>query len=233
MGLIQDYLTYIDECIRQNFGELRNLHMLELGNQQILEEEEDVSERTGKEYYSSRGVHHMSIDLNGRDGALSFDLSKEIHNDFHSKFDVVTNAGTSEHIEPKSAQYQCFKNIHDCLKKGGIAIHIVPDVEELIQVGAWENHCKNYYSRQFVKMLAETNGYYVISITRINALLCFCLKKEFDNAFMSDKRRFLRLIERRKGGTIYQGINDRGINIFHTVFLRAMAILMKRIYDNK
>ena len=215
MGLKQSYLEYINTCINDTLGEMRGKRMLELGNQRIIGN--FISQETGKEYFKTRGVEHTSVDLNGLDGALPLDLTKpEQFVEWHGYFDIITNSGTTEHVEPKNAQYECFSIIHDCLKFGGIAIHLLPDIDELKDKRCWEGHCFNYYSHAFLKMLAEKNNYKLASFKIIDGLICFCLQKKEDILFMEDRREFLRYITRRSKGIIYPGINKRGIIGFFT-----------------
>lgn len=207
MGLSSDLLSYIDRGVEQTLGSLRGRRLLELGNQRIIDPE--IRERTGKEYYERRGVQHTSFDLNGRDGAIRVDLSRRSTNPrWHHGFDVVTNPGTTEHVEPYEAQYECFWNIHDWLEPGGICIHIVPDVHQLDAHGAWAGHCGNYYSREFFEMLAESNGYALANPQIIRGMICVCLRKERDVPFMDDRHKLLSQIARRGGGKVYKGIND-------------------------
>jgi hypothetical protein len=207
MGLIQEYINFIDECILMTLGSLSGKRMLELGNQRL--QDARFSEKTGKEYFTNRGVHHISVDLNGEDEAIPLDLTKpEQFLRWKDYFDIITNAGTSEHVEPKQAQYNCFLIVHNCLSIGGIAIHIVPDKKELIEKGCWKEHCNNYYSTDFFHMLATNNNYKLTKIDIINGLVCACLQKTQASVFMENRDEFLRNIHREEGGTVYPGIND-------------------------
>lgn len=209
MGLRLEYLEFIEECAKTAGVDFRDKKMLELGNQKLSRSARRFRKRTGKEYYTRRGVTHVSIDLNGKDGALRLDLSQIIDRpEWLNYFDIITNAGTSEHVEPYEAQYNCFKNLHDWLRVGGIAIHIVPCVEELESNGRWRNHCNNYYSRPFFEELAVQNSYTIVASERINHLGCVCFSKDRDVPFMADVDGFLKNITRREGGKVYPGIND-------------------------
>ena len=213
MGLKQVYLEYINECINGTLGDIRGKRMLELGNQEIMEN--SIPQKTGKEYFMDRGVEHISVDLNGLDGALPLDLAKPGQfAEWHDHFDIITNSGTTEHVEPKSAQYECFSVIHDCLKVGGIAVHLIPDIDTLKDMGCWEGHCFNYYSHAFFKMLAEKNNYKLVSLKIIDGAICSCLQKREDIPFMENRKEFLRYITRRSKGMIYRGINDGRIARF-------------------
>ena len=51
------------------------------------------------------GVQHTSFDLNAKHGALPVDLAQPIGDPrWLGVFDIVTNSGTSEHVEPLEAQ---------------------------------------------------------------------------------------------------------------------------------
>ena len=207
MGLQPSYLDYIQECVNAALGDLGGERLLELGDQVITTEW--IPEATGKEYYENRGVLHTSFDLNGNHGALRVNLSKPIRNpDWLGAFDIVTNAGTSEHIEPFKSQYRCFMNIHNCLRQGGIAVHLVPDIVELEQRGHWKNHCNYYYSHEFFALLAELNGYALLSSKVIDGLRCVCLRKDAEGPFTPERDALLAAIAQKKGGTVYPGIND-------------------------
>jgi hypothetical protein len=200
-------LDYILDAIDKSFGVFQGKAMLELGDQVIRDP--NIPETTGKDFFSNKGLSHTSVDLNGRHGSVRLDLSKPAKKpDWVKNYDIITNAGTSEHVEPLKGQYECFKNIHNWLKPGGVQIHLLPDIGELEAKGAWKNHCNNYYSHRFFSMLAANNGYEIISEKIINGLICVCLRKDRDTPFMKKRRLFLRHIDRKKGGWIYKGIND-------------------------
>jgi len=110
----------------------------ELGNKKT----NDIPYRS---FYTSRGIEYTSIDLNGLDGALSFDLSKPI--DLPPK-DIVMNIGTSEHVYE---QEQVFRNIHNL--SSNRMVHWVPLASKHTDHGCWG------YSIEFFKELAELNNY--------------------------------------------------------------------------
>ncbi len=208
MGLVRSYLDYIEECVDDALGELAGQRMLELGDQ-VVEKSEPISESTGKEYFENREVFHTSFDLNGQHGAIRVDLSKPIRKpEWLGAFDIVTNSGTSEHVEPFGSQYECFMNIHNCLRQGGIAVHMVPDIVELEQRGRWKNHCSYYYSHEFFALLAELNGYDLLSSKVINGLRCVCLRKRAEVPFTRDRDAVLAAIARRKVGTFRRVLNE-------------------------
>jgi hypothetical protein len=195
--------------------------MLELGDQCVSAPTDSIKETTGKEYFLNRGYEHTSVDINGLHGSLVRDLSKpEEFNDWYATFDILTNAGTTEHVEPFESQYECFSIIHDVLKVGGIAIHLVPDVYELDNNGRRKNHCRYYYSNDFFTLLAKYNGYELLSCTVISGLRCAVIKKTKESPFMLDRSKFLESIS----------IRPFSINIFATI-LRNLGVgkVLRRI----
>ncbi len=198
MSFDLEYLDFIQRNVDTVLGELSGKRMLELGSQGIPTSQ--IPERSGKKYYENRGVSHTSFDLNGQLGAIRIDLSKPISEDkWLDYFDIVTNMGTSEHVEPFEGQYYCFMNIHNILKPGGIAIHLVPDVDELEQRDLWKGHCNYYYSHAFFATLSKLNGYELLSSEVINGLRCVCMQKDDDTPFTSDQETVLQSISVRTG----------------------------------
>lgn len=196
MGLIQSYLNFIESSIEQGLGVGSGYRMLELGDQVIYDPH--ITEETGKAYFLNRGFEHISVDINGRHGAIVRDLTKpEQFIDWHGVYDVLTNAGTSEHVEPFESQYECFSIIHDCIKVGGVAIHLIPDMDERDKKGSWKNHCRYYYSTSFFEMLVKECEYEMLSNTAINGLRCVAVKKTKNTPFMADRAKFLESIAQR------------------------------------
>ena len=194
MGLKQDALDFIFKCIDTVFNSYQDVKMLELGNQKV---KLSGNRQIAKSYFEKLGFKHTSFDINGKDGALPIDLSRAIENKgFHNKFDIVTNAGTSEHVEPYEGQYECFRNVHLCTKVGGIMIHIVPED------GSFPNHCPFYYKSGFFEKLAELNNYEVIENTRLyrkgNIMLAAGLIKKGYSDFCDKKDELLDCIIQRR-----------------------------------
>jgi len=144
----------------------RGVTICELGNQRMR----FSKHKTGKEYFRAMGAIHVSIDLNGKDGAKRLDLSRPIVE--LGCFDIVTNFGTSEHVEN---QEQCFQNIHDLCSKGGAMVHTVP------LEGTYIGHSPHHYPRDFFVLLAAERGYEVIYDGLLErkqgTLVCSVLKK--------------------------------------------------------
>lgn len=143
MGLQQQYLDFIESSLVR--CGITHGRMCELGNQ-LMRGSTGKPCRTGKEYFAPR-FDHVSIDLNGEDGALPLDLARPIvEADLLGSFDVVTNVGTSEHVYD---QYQCFANIHRLAKMGGLIIHISPTGS------SWPNHERTYTEAFFARLMAH------------------------------------------------------------------------------
>lgn len=151
--------------------------ILELGDQSFENEcvrKFNLKYSIVKDFCEDLKKLHVSIDITGRNRSLIYDLNNEII-DINDVYDLVTNFGTTEHIEPN--QYEPFKHIHNLCKIGGDMIHEVP-VEN-----NWVGHCKFYYNENFFETLAKENNYDINEMFRINYpndgdLLFVSLKKQ-------------------------------------------------------
>lgn len=123
--------------------------ILELGNKKNLK-------GPYKAYFKNNGFKHVSIDWNGKDGALSYDLREPVKpfakgNKWCQYFDMVTNIGTSEHVIPQGFVWQ---NMLDALKIGGVLICVTP----LMGHWWWHQDHGQYPTKSFYKDLALYNG---------------------------------------------------------------------------
>ena len=112
---------------------------------------------TTQEFYEALGISdYACIDVNGENDALVYDLNTDIMQNYgiEKTYDLVTNFGTTEHI---FNQYQCFKNMHDLLKVGGLAIHILP-------FEGYLNHGYFNYQPAFFIDLGLANSYELVGI---------------------------------------------------------------------
>jgi hypothetical protein len=115
--------------------------MLELGNK-----------RWGKrtpynQFFHENGMLHVSVDLNGRDGALPLDLRKPL---FLGEFDIVTNLGTTEHV---SEQEPVWRNIIQAARN--VIVSTTP------KPGTYRGHGLLYPKMEFYSELARLNGFEV------------------------------------------------------------------------
>jgi len=194
MAYLQEYFDFVTDAIRLEFFQPNGLSMFELGNQRVVT---GSTFETGKQHFEHYGMLHTSVDINGEDGALPLDLTKpELFYDFRCRYDVLTNLGVTEHVEPIDKQYECFSIIHDVVRPGGIMIHMVPDVEELDNSGAWLDHCKIYYKKEFFTELTEACNYSILESKVIFGLRSVVLRKETARSFTTNTEIFS-LIQQR------------------------------------
>ena len=153
MAITPCYHKFEMEVLKKIPLTYNQLRVFELGNQEF-------GRGTAKEEYLKKGViEHVSVDINGRDGSLKFNLDNNLPKNLHNKFNLITNYGTTEHIND---QYSVFHNINEVCLEGGIIIHalVLPD--------NWEGHGRYYYSVNFVKQLAELFEYKIIRSEKFN-----------------------------------------------------------------
>lgn len=102
-----------------------------------------------KEAFEQLGYRHVSVDWNGENGALPFDLRHPIS---LGTFDLVTNFGTSEHVDSQEGVWQ---NMVSACHDGSVLISTVP-----IPGGKdWWWHGIAYPEQAFYVALAALNGF--------------------------------------------------------------------------
>jgi hypothetical protein len=181
MGIDKFTLDFIETEITK-FNHIGALNMVELGNQ-FIKGSALPTGKIAKNYFLSKGFFHVSIDINGKDGALEINLNQEIMNiNLLKKFDILTNCGTSEHI---TNQYICWKNIHNLVRKDGIFIHLVPLVNN------WKGHGYYKFTTHFFDNLSIQCHYHIESqfvreSKERDLIYCSMIKLE-DNEFISIK----------------------------------------------
>ena len=105
-----------------------------------------------REIWEWLGLEYASIDIDGSPGSIPLDLNcDEVPDDAKSKYRLVTNFGTTEHI---ANQLHAFKIIHDLTAVGGVMIHNVPS--HSIDHGLFG------YNPRFFGALSRCNGYRVL-----------------------------------------------------------------------
>lgn len=110
-------------------------------------------EITYKSYFQSLGYRHVSVDWDGRYGALVRDLREPQWPEF-GQFDMTCDIGTGEHIE---GQEGFWANVHHLTKVGGLYIgqHPAPG-------GAnWWWHGNWYPTAEFYRQFAVLNGWQI------------------------------------------------------------------------
>jgi len=156
--------------------ESSTLEVVELGDQDHLLLNGKCRDRWGFRFKS-----YTTLDLWKVSGVTDFDLS--IYSPDSFRADIITNFGTSEHVEPSSGHYNCWKNSHSWLRRGGFIVSEVPEV------GHWAGHGRFTYSHNFFSQF-EKIGYKVHAIKNIaypnqGNLVFSILRKESDSEFFN------------------------------------------------
>ena len=155
MGITPSGLDFLMRHLPYHHTDWRGLRMLELGNQHFHDDHSGLMQRDGSHvaglWFAARGIEHVSVDLNGQDGALPRDICSDLSD--LGRFDIVTNFGSSEHVDDQEA---CFYAFQKLCKPGGLMIHSVP------LRGNWVGHCSYWYTMEFFALLATLNNYRMV-----------------------------------------------------------------------
>jgi 2-polyprenyl-3-methyl-5-hydroxy-6-metoxy-1,4-benzoquinol methylase len=155
MAFYRTDLDRIEKAMQRQGLTYETCRIAELGNQIYKADGLHIS---AKKMFGVAGIlEHVSIDYNGKDGALVYDLTEELPEELHGKFDIVTNFGTIEHL---NNQYQGYKNADALCKVGGTMIHNHPAFSSR-NVG----HCEFFATKKFFKNLAGMCKYEIVSLT--------------------------------------------------------------------
>ena len=160
--------TLIELGIQESYGEL-DFHYLR--------------DHIGHNYKS-----YLSIDLHDLPNVTKVDLSVYAPDLF--RCDILTNLGTSEHVEYEDGQYNCWLNIHKWVSVGGIAIHEIP------KIGNWPGHCRYYCDHDFFKYF-EKLGYNIIELhdnLYSSGNNIWCVMKKINDVDFMDKETFFSLM---------------------------------------
>lgn len=180
MGINIKGFRYVQMIVYDLDKEFSSSRICLLGNLYFARGTECIQRKAGTKvvhkYLEDGGIDVVSIDLNGKDGALPLDLQEPLPSHIGT-FDIIINAGTSEHVDN---QEMCFRNINNICRIDGLMFHMVP------YIGSWVKHCKIHYDEPFFQKLAEKYHYSVVDIHvddyvgRENKLIFACLRKEYD-----------------------------------------------------
>lgn len=178
MGINKEGIKLIN-IVFDRINDLKNIKMFEFGDQ--IAYYHNGTFNVSKYYFESLGINYTSLDLCGLNESLKRDITESL--DDLGEFDIVTNFGSSEHVEPFEKQYDTFKNLHKLCKKGGFIVHQIPPI------GHWLEHGPIHYSDDFFKKLAWKNSYDVIYYEFIDSseLISCVLMKINDDDFMIEK----------------------------------------------
>jgi hypothetical protein len=105
---------------------------------------------SGLELYEGLGFTYSCIDVDPQFNSIMLDLNfDECPEEHKSKYDFVTNHGTSEHL---LNQYNFFKVAHELTKPGGFMLHAVPFTVHI-------EHRFFNYQPNFFEALCRYNSY--------------------------------------------------------------------------
>jgi hypothetical protein len=121
--------------------------MLELGNKNGTGGKGDSYKR----HFEALGIRHVSVDWNGEDGALAMDLRQPLD---LGTFDMVTNIGTSEHVD---VQTPAWRNMVEAADQVLVCITPAPF--------NWPGHGLFYPHLAFYDQLAARNGFAIEKLT--------------------------------------------------------------------
>jgi len=152
--------------------------ILELGNKKN-------SVGVYKPFLESLGYRHVSVDINGLDGAIPLDLREPVRPELAAlglpiEYDVLTNSGVIEHVIPNQAA--AWRNAFELVKVGGVQIHVTP------AAGHWIAHGLYHPTEEFFRQMVALNGMSLLFMdeyrwTKGKVLTRAVLRKEHDSAF--------------------------------------------------
>jgi len=177
-----------------NYVDPKTSILLELGDQNAYN---NLVKPEGIDNYRIKSIMHNyfkeyhTLDLQGEDVTIT-DLS--VYSPDLFKANIITNIGTTEHVEYEQGQYDCWRNLHSWLEVGGIMIH------ELPKLGAWPGHCRYYTTEDFFKSF-EKLGYEILELVdheyNLGPCLWCVIRKVKDVPFM-DYETFFSLMQMDK-----------------------------------
>lgn len=179
MGILHSGKKLLDIAFKAGNFQISKTEMFEFGDQAGMHGALD--NQVSKIYFENLGIkRYVSVDLNGQNGALKRDMTKAVKD--LGKFDIVTNFGSIEHVEPLKNQYKCFKNINTLCKVGGFMIHHLPPV------GHWIEHSPAHYTQKFFEVLIKKNGYLCHFYEHVDEIqLIGCVLQKTKEGFMTEK----------------------------------------------
>jgi hypothetical protein len=135
---------------------------------------------------SSQYKEYISVDLHELSNVTICDLS--IYQPKKFNCDILTNFGTTEHVEYEDGQYNCWLNVHSWLNVDGIAIHEIP------KTGHWPNHCRYYCDHSFFNEFTKL-GYEILELRDTiysPGNLVWCVMKKVKEMDFMDKETFFK-----------------------------------------
>lgn len=177
------YLLYTKEKISQLIKQHKIKTVADLGSQNDYSTSYKNVPPFISEWYKDLKIEYVSIDMNGENDSLQWDLSEPVKT--NKKYDMVVDCGTSEHVRDL---YQCFANVDKLTKPGGIMVHENP------KTGNWPEHGLHYFTKEFYTELAKKAGYKILFLEDTFAMHnydtggnIFCAMKKGKNEFISEE----------------------------------------------
>lgn len=159
------------------------------------------------DWYATKGIKYSSIDLAGDNGALKLDVSYPVN--FSEKFDLVVDAGFSEHVVQMEAYettsfhdghinsiyptkvtsiergyYNCWLNKFNSTRDGGIIFSENP------KQANWPLHAYTWVDFNTYWQLSRVSGLYIVEIgehpasgNTTDGYNIWCIMKKVDNLF--------------------------------------------------
>jgi hypothetical protein len=139
----------------------------------------------------------VSFDMTGEFDSIQLNLSEDLPSEYAQKFDIVTNFGTTEHVQN---QYVCWKNAFRMLVEGGIMINEIP------KKGHWEGHCKFYFDESAVASMQR--DFEILEMQDIfyedaGNLLYFVLRKKHNGEFITSENDLMSTVQ------VIENYNDK------------------------
>lgn len=126
-----------------------------------------------RSWYEENGCSYVSIDWNGKDGAVKLDLQEPLDVEkLGGPFDLVTNFGTTEHV---GEQKPCWRNVHNLVKVGGEFVNFTPAPTFHDGHGIWHPSIEwfqefaniNCYSVELLEQRSKQMGNWTIIYARL------------------------------------------------------------------
>ncbi len=111
---------------------------------------------TARDVFAAAGFEYICCDVDQRPGTVYIDFNDlAFDRALYNKFDLVMNAGTTEHLSNPVA---AFFLMHQLCRRGGLLFNEVP-------FSGWTNHGLNNLTAKFWHSLRWMNSYRVLSAT--------------------------------------------------------------------
>lgn len=188
----------LDAVNAESLNDLSGKRLCELGNLLVrsdvngfLKSKGLPSFKTVKQLFTYFGIDDVSLDINGKNGALKTNLGKPIiDKSLLNSFDLLLNGGTAEHVRN---QYECWNNVYNLCRVEAIIVSIGP------LEGNWPGHSPWHYTSAFFKELAYECNYNMIENKIVNFKkqegfdCCYVAMRKTDNAGFVSREQFVEM----------------------------------------